>query len=194
MRIVRPLLLAGLAVAGLGFAAPTLARELTHHMTVQLPGGGVETIEYSGNIAPRVVMNQAPARWEPFSIAWPVFPSIGPSFIAMDRIMADMDRQMGAMMHQAEMMTRAAQAPALNQALLHSLPAGTTSFSVIQTSTGNGVCTRVTRITRGPQDAQPQMVSETSGCGDRAQASPANPDVKHIDYRAPAVPTPRTSL
>ena len=101
MRIVRPLLLAGLAVAGLGIAAPTLARELTHHMTVQLPGGGVETIEYSGNIAPQVFLHPAPARWEPFSIAWPVFTSIGPSFAAMDRMMAYMDRQMGAMMHQA---------------------------------------------------------------------------------------------
>ena len=91
------------------------------------------------------------------------------------------------------MLTRAAQSPALNQALLHGLPPGTSSFSVIETSSGNGICTRVTRITQGAEDVKPQVVSETSGCGDRARQS-VNPDVKHIDYRAPAAPMPRTSL
>ena len=82
MRLVKSLLLAGAAVAGLGLLAsvltPTLAREPnTHRLTVRMPDGGLETIEYSGHVVPRLIVQQAPAHWQPFAIAWPTFPSTG---------------------------------------------------------------------------------------------------------------------
>jgi hypothetical protein len=119
-----------------------------------------------------------------------------PSFVDFDRIAAQMDQQMTAMLRQAELLTRSAQSQTLNQAVLKDLPAGTTSFSYISTSTGNGVCTQVTRITRGADDAKPQVVSQTSGdCGPAAQGAVGNPpDLKHVNYHAPAVEPARTAL
>lgn len=192
MRLVKSVFLAGAAVVGLGLLAPVVARELTHRLTVQLPDGEVETITYSGNVAPKVSFRPI-AETDP--LAWAAADFGLPSFAAMDRIAAEMDRQMNVMMYQAEMLSRLPQADTLNSAVLHGLPAGTTSYSVVQTSTGNGVCTRVTRITQEAQDAKPQVVSETSGCGqDRHLSGPANPDMKQINYRGMAGPAPGARL
>jgi hypothetical protein len=198
MRILPSLLLAGAAVAGLGLVAPSLARELDlHRLTVPLPGGGVETIEYTGQVAPRVrfepvMMHRIADPWAD-DFFWPAGFGM-PSFVDFDRIAARMDAQMAAMMQKAELLTRLPQGQALNQAVLKDLPPGTTSFSYVSTSTGNGTCTQVTRITRGAQDAKPQVVSQTSGdCGASSQAA-APADLKHASYQATAPKTARTTL
>jgi hypothetical protein len=195
MHSLKPLLIAGAAIAGLAVLAPAVARELnTHHMTVAVPGGGVATIEYSGNVAPKVTFRPVAtaALADPF--AWTAAFDM-PSFAALDRIAADMDRQMNIMLHRAEMLSRLPQDDSLRSAVMHDLPPGITSFSMIETSTGNGVCTKVTRITQGAADAKPQVVSQTSGCGESAGAAPsANPDLKHANYPAPAVSEPRHAL
>jgi hypothetical protein len=196
MRILPSLLLAG--IAGLTLAAPTLARELDlHHLTIPLPGGGVETIEYTGQVAPRVsfqpvMMHRIADPWAD-DFFWPAGFGM-PSFADFDRIAAGMDAQMAAMMHQAELLTRLPHGQALNQAVLKDLPPGTTSFSYVSTSSGNGVCTQVTRITRNAQDGKPQVVSQTSGdCGASSQtAAPA--DLKHASYQPAAPKTVRTTL
>jgi hypothetical protein len=56
MRLIYSTLLAGAAALGLAaFAPPAAGKDPTvHQMTIQLPGGGSETIEYTGNIAPKV--------------------------------------------------------------------------------------------------------------------------------------------
>lgn len=200
MRILPSLLLAGAAVVGLGLAAPSLARELDlHRLTVHLPGGGVETIEYTGKAVPRmivhpVVVHQIADPWAG-DFFWPVGFAM-PSFVDFDRIAAQMDAQMVAMMRQADLLTRLPQGQTLNQAVLKDLPPGTTSFSYVSTASGNGVCTQVTRITRGANDAKPQVVSQTSGdCGSPAQGAVSNPpDLKHVNYHAPAAEPARTAL
>lgn len=195
MHSLKPLLIAGAAIAGFAVLAPAVARELnSHQMTVPVPGGGVATIEYSGNVAPKVrfLPIAGPRLADPF--AWPAALDM-PSFAALDRMAADMDRQMNVMLHRAEMLSRMPQDDSLRSAVMQGLPPGTTSFSMIETSTGNGVCTQVTRITQGAQDAKPQVVSQTSGCGDNAH-HPASPDpsLKHINYPAPAAPEARSAL
>src|SRR5690242_1664743 len=118
MRILPSLLLAGAAVAGLGLAAPTLARELDlHRLTVHLPGGGVETIEYTGKAVPRLIVHPVAVQriagpWAG-DFFWPVGFGM-PSFVDFDRIAAQMDRQMAAMMQQAELLTRLPHGQALN--------------------------------------------------------------------------------
>jgi hypothetical protein len=108
---------------------------------------------------------------------------------------ADMDRQMNVMLHRAEMLSRLPQDDSLRSAVMQGLPPGTTSFSMIETSTGNGVCTKVTRITQGAQDAKPQIVSQTSGCGESAGAAPsANPDLKHANYSGSTASESRRAL
>lgn len=198
MRILPSLLFAGAAVVGLGLAMPTLARELDlHHLTIPLPGGGVETIAYTGQVAPRVTFRPVMVNWvaDPWSgdFFWPAGFGM-PSFADFDRIAARVDAQMAAMMHQAQLLTQLPRGQALNQAILKDLPPGTTSFSYVSTSTGNGVCTQVTRIVRGAEDAKPQVVSQTSGdCGASSQtAKPA--DVKHVSYKPSAPKIGRTIL
>jgi len=200
MRSLASLFLAGAAVAGLAVAAPSMARELdVHHMTIRLPGGGIETIEYTGKAVPRmivhpVVVHQIADPWAG-DFFWPVGFAM-PSFVDFDRIAAQMDAQMVAMMRQADLLTRLPQGQTLNQAVLKDLPPGTTSFSYVSTATGNGVCTQVTRITRGAGDAKPQVVSQTSGdCGAPVHSGAGNPsDLKQADYNAPAVRPARTAL
>jgi hypothetical protein len=195
MRILPSLLLAGAAVVGLGLAAPTLARELDlHHITIHLPGGGVETIDYTGKAVPRMIVHPVMVHRiaDPWAddFFWPA----GFGFADFDRIAARMDAQMAAMMHQAELLTRLPHGQALNQAVLKDLPPGTTSFSYVSTSTGNGTCTQVTRITRSVEDAKPQVVSQTSGdCGASPQTT-APADLKHVSYQPTAPGIAHTAL
>jgi hypothetical protein len=110
---------------------------------------------------------------------------------------ADMDRQMNVMMHRAELLSRMPQDDSLRSAVMHDLPPGT-SFSMVSETSSNGVCTRVTRITRDAGDAKPQMVSQTSGdCGQSgAGALPSSNDanLKRINGNMPAAPAPRSAL
>jgi hypothetical protein len=190
MRLVHSLLLAGAAVAGLAILAPSMAGEI-HRLNIALPGGGMETIEYSGTVAPRVTFQPRMVSFaDPWAESfWPAGFGV-PSFAAFDRIAAEMDAQMNAMMRQAELLTRLPQDRQLSQAVLNQLPAGTTSFSIVSRSTGNGVCTHVTRITRGSNDVKPQVVSEVSGdcgAGGRHAVSPGvSSDIRQINYLSPA--------
>ena len=195
MHSLKPLLIAGAAIAGLAILAPAVAREWnSHKMTVSVPGGGVATIEYSGDVAPKVsfLPVAGPHLADPF--AWLTAFDM-PSFAALDRMAADMDRQLNVMLHRAEILSRMPQDDGLRSAVMQGLPPGTTSFSMIETSTGHGVCTQVTRITQGAQDAKPQVVSQTSGCGDNAHnAASADPSLKRINDPAPAAPEAWSAL
>jgi len=187
MRISTSLIIAGATVIGLAGLAPALARALdTHTVTVRVPGGGVETIEYTGKIAPKVSFQAIPIIGpvtDPF-VAFSPFPSLA----ALDRIAAAMDRQMDAMMRQADMLAIMPQGQPLYNATLNGLPRGATTFSMVSESSGNGVCMHVTRITQGPGDAKPHVVSETSGnCGAASQSArhttATDPNVRQINYR-----------
>ena len=202
MRISTSLIIAGAAVIGLAGLAPTIARELdTHTVTVRVPGGGVETITYTGKVAPQISFQQVPVSGpvDGSFVAFAPFSSFaGPSFAGFDRISAEMDRQMDAMMRQALMMAAMPQQSPLYHATLNGVPEGAATFSMVSETSSNGVCTHVTRITQGAGDAKPQMVSQTSGnCGQAVHgAQPASdPDMKQINYRAPAVrPSSRAAL
>jgi hypothetical protein len=191
MRILPSLILAGAAVTGLAVLAPSLARELDNHtVTVRLPGGGVETIEYTGKIAPKVSFPAAP-----------MMVSMADPFAAFDQISLAMDRQMDTMMHQAQMLAVMPQGQPLVRATLNGVPQGA-SFSMVSQTIGNGACVQTTQVTQGPGDAKPHVVSRTSGnCGADAHgegaytAVPAgNPDVRQINYHAPVAHPARSAL
>ena len=129
MRLIHASLLAGAAVLGLSaFALTAGANPATHEMTIQLPGGGSETIRYTGDVAPKVSFVEAP-----FAIAWPAPVGFGfaPSFVALDRIAADMDRQMDAFWRQAQTMTRWPANGDLSQAALQNLGPGTSAYTMV---------------------------------------------------------------
>ena len=162
MRITRTLLVAGVAVAAIAGVA-TAAALNTHTLTLRLPDGGVERIIYTGNVAPRVEVGPAEAA-DP--IAWQGGPGFDDTaFVAMDRISAQMDREMAAMIQQADAAeSRAiAQSGPLTFASTGDAPAGARSFSFVSTSSGGGVCSRSIEITSDGDGQKPRVVSQSAG-------------------------------
>jgi hypothetical protein len=161
MRLIHASLLVGAAVLGLiAFTLPGTGKDPTvHEMTIQLPGGGSETIQYTGKVAPKVSFDQ-----RPFLLTWPAPIAFGfePSFAALDRIAADMDRQMDTFWRQADTMARR-ESPDLDQVEIQNLSPGASAYSIMSESFGNNFCSRVTEITTRPNGGKPKVVSRTSG-------------------------------
>lgn len=91
-------LLAGIAAVALAGTAAWAAESNIHEMTINLPGGGVEHIMYTGNVAPKVSV--APMAAMPRVAFMPM--AFG--FPDMARIQAQMNAQM---MQMHDMMLRA---------------------------------------------------------------------------------------
>src|ERR1051325_6151240 len=169
MRAFRTALLGGLAAFVLASIAGTAAAQSakSHVMQVRLPGGATAEIHYVGDVPPRVVVNAEPtslAAFDPF----PSFFGPGSPFVAMQRISAEMDRQMAAMLARAESLTAQARSgsPQVIEAALGKLPTGSQHYSFVSTMSGNGVCTRSVQITSQGNGAPPKVVSHSSGnCG-----------------------------
>ena len=165
----RTWLIAGAAALALAGTTAIASAQAVHQLTVQLPGGGVEHIRYTGDAKPVVVMLPA----DPFAAAFaqPFWPS--QAFAQMDQISAQMDRQMKAMLTEARAMQSAAQSGVLN-ASFGNLPRGTVQYTQISTWTGNGMCTRTVRMMEPQSGGKLQTVSSTSGdCGNAPQAAPS---------------------
>jgi hypothetical protein len=130
-----------------------------HVLTVQLPGGGVEQIQYTGDVAPQVVFVPTSRM-----VAVPMM-DVDP-FATLNRISAMMDQQAAAMLREVE---------SLQGDILPGLPRESSGYSFVSTMSGNGVCMRSVRITYNGGDAPPQMVSSSSGdCGsDHRQRAPS---------------------
>ena len=108
MRTVRTAILvsvATIAVAGLsGIAA---ARDLnTHVMSVEVPGGGVAEIRYTGDVPPQVVFSPAPTTLNALTSFGAFFGS-GSPFAELERMSAAMDREAASLLRQAELLARA---------------------------------------------------------------------------------------
>jgi len=168
MRKMHTALFAGAVVVGLGalagvaaFAPSLVGREnATHELTLQLPGGGTETITYSGKVAPRVNFH-APglAAFWPAMSDWAMSP-----VMPIDPLVASMNRHLEMLANVPLLISSVPSLP-LSQAALGNLPAGA-SYSVVSETIGNGVCTRFTQITKAIGDAKPKIVSQNSGnCG-----------------------------
>jgi hypothetical protein len=117
-------------------------------MTVQVPGGGIAEIRYTGDVPPQVVFSPAPTAAGAF-MPFGAFFGLASSFATLDRISAAMDREAASLMRQAEML---ATAPAFashqpTEMTLGNLPPGTDSYSMVSTWSGNGVCTQSVEIT-----------------------------------------------
>jgi hypothetical protein len=182
------------AVAGLAAFAPSLAGSGQHELTLQLPGGGTETITYAGNAAPKVTFHsrQLAAFWPaPISYTW-----LAPSLVALDPVIADMNRQLDMLASTALLMPSVVDQP-LSAATLSNLPPGT-SYSMVSETTGDGVCTRFTQITKAAGDTKPKIVSQSSGnCGTgstRASGSQPTPGAKTINLRTTTRPAATQSM
>lgn len=155
MNTMRKFLIAGAAVMALGgIAGSALARAgETHVMTVQLPGGGIEQIRYSGDIVPVVTFGPAAdiGFWGGDS-----------PFAEMARISAEMDRAMDGMFREI------AAIPAMpvdgwSEAALANLPAGAQSYSYVSTLSGDGLCGRSVAVTSEGPGHKPKVVTRSFG-------------------------------
>ena len=173
MRLVGKVLLAGAAAAALAAATAAYAgsRPAVHHLALTVPGYGVERIDYTGNVAPRVVMvpslSLSAAAW-PAGVAWQQSPFAMMHSIAaqMDAMSRAMDRQMAASFAGMQSLQNFALQAQSNPAILASMPSGGEDYSVISTVSANGICARSVTITSNGAGAKPQVVSRTSGdCG-----------------------------
>jgi hypothetical protein len=191
---VRAALLAGLAIGVIAGSAE-LAQARTpeqHILTIQLPGGGVERIRYSGDVPPRIVMAPMADPFTPMmAVAAPESaPAWASPFAVLDRISAEMDQQAAIMLHEAAAMAAGTMpglatglapdvgADGLVPAGLGALPPdGQTRLFMVNLGDGadlgdGQLCARSVTITsRGPGEA-PQVVQHVSGaCGGSAGAA-----------------------
>lgn len=180
MKPLGKLLLAATAtVAVAGFAGLAAAEIKNAHMlTVRLPDGSLERIQYAGDQPPKVSVETTPvmmiAPVDMVSVS-PIAQMFGPAspFADLQRISAAMDRQAAAMLQQVEMTPMSpmgANGPIL--ADLNRLPAGVQGFSMVSTSSGNGMCMHsVEYRSMGPGQA-PKVLTRTSGnCGPAGAAA-----------------------
>ncbi len=173
MQPVRPLLLAGLAsVVVAGFAGFAYAGDPGFKtMTVQLPGGGIEQIEYTGNVAPQVILSPASpddADAAPMAVALPL--GATDPFAALEQISAQMDQQAAAMINAVNAMAAGtmAQPGPMVPASFGQLPPGSAGYSYIASMTGGagGACVQSLEITAMANGQPPRVVSHASGdCG-----------------------------
>lgn len=152
---------AAIAASALAGAA-TAAEQASKTMRVPLADGSAVTIEYVGDVPPKVTV--VPSARAPRLSHW-----IFPGFADFDRMIADMNRRSSEMMQQMERMRRQRSAdgiPPANLASASSMPAGTTSISVVTVSKGGRSCTRTTEMVSQGSGKQPKVTSNVSGdCG-----------------------------
>ncbi len=161
MQPSRILLLAGAATAGAislaGFAYAGDSGLKT--LSLQLPGGQVEQIQYSGPVSPQVAVLPA---GNPFA------PPHQDPFASLERLSAMMNSQVAAMM-QVMQLTAAAPVSGPNPLVaagVAAIPSGGSdaSFTFISLSGGtSGACMRSVAITSSGNGAAPRIVSHSAG-------------------------------
>jgi hypothetical protein len=166
MRNLSKVVLAGSAalLAGTALAANPKSKVLE----VPLGDGSVVKIQYYGDVAPRVTVLPRQSHrdfWSP-ALALPSF----------DRMIADMQRRTAEMMRLFDGLARmpATGAPGVNLAAAGTLPAGSSSYSVVSVTNNGRTCTRTTEVVSQGEGKPPKMTSKVSGdCGSESRPAPA---------------------
>lgn len=176
MRNARNLLFAGAAAAALlGAGAVAAETAKLHTMTVHAPGGGTVVVRYTGDTPPKVTFDDTPflAGFAPGAFVG-FAPGFDRTFADFARIQAEMDRNMQAMLQQANRIAAAApEADGLYNAGFANLPKGAHAYSYFSSSSSNGVCTKSVEITNSGSGA-PHVERHSAGdCGkDKNTAAP----------------------
>ena len=172
MTKVRSLLLVGAAVVALGGVAAVAGDKLastesrTQTMTVQLPGGGVAHIAYSGPVKPRVTFDEAP--FAPFADVPRVrfdeaFDAFDPFAFWQDDLGREMQRVRAMMDRVSALAPLPDGSGALLQASDGTVVPGSYSYSFTSTTTGGKTCARSVQVTAPAAGGKPEVVERTSG-------------------------------
>jgi len=185
MRTLQKLLVAGAAAIAVGASGAAWAQSpKTHVMTVRLPDGGIEQIQYVGDVPPQVSFAAGPAVLPVFASMPSLFGGDSP-FAMMERISAEMDRRSAAMFRQIDAMATRAQSGQLTEAAMRNLPPGSQSYSFVSTMSGNGVCTRSVQITSAGNGTAPKVVSHSSGDCDGMTSGPGTANSVNLPGNLP---------
>lgn len=160
MRKALSIAAAGLSAVTLAGAAFAAARN-THMLSVPLPDGSVAQVEYVGSVPPRVTVSPAVPAFTPFGM--------------LDRSAFDIERQMDAMMQQISSMARvpAVGGTGLDVAAYGNAPAGSSSVTIVTTSSGGKTCTRRTEVNSQGPGKPPKVASSLTGdCAGGAAPAP----------------------
>ena len=183
MRIAAPLVLAGTVLFATGIAVAA-----THHvMRVPLSGGEVGTIEYEGNVAPRVTIIPIARMTAAQAAAADPFAQMDAMFAAMAQRQQAMMRQLAALQAQAEAQAEVG-GPAQQAAIDEGTPAGGSYSFVSTTTTSSGGCGHSVEIVQRA-GAAPQRTERSFGDCGQARAAPAPRAPHPAAAPVPTVPT-----
>lgn len=156
MQTAKKLVLAGAAALALAAGSGLALAQPLHSMTVQLPDGGLAQIRYSGNVPPQVT-------FAPELLAAEYGRPASP-FAMFDRISAQMDREMDALMSDVGAGPPLVNPDGMFDVDMRNLPPGTEQYSAVSTMAGNGnFCAHSVEITRAAPGASPHVVKHTFG-------------------------------
>lgn len=162
------LLAAGAVLAAAGTTA--VAAETLHKMQVPLPDGGTVHVEYAGDVAPKVTVEQAPRQAR--VVAYDPFAELDRIAYQMRLRQQAMLRQMAAL-QQAAAQGGAAAAPG-GVTLVGNVPAGTRVSYFSSTTDANG-CTQTVQYSSDGSGAEPRVTRASTGSCESASASEAAP-------------------
>jgi hypothetical protein len=189
MKRVRTAVLAG-AAALLAAGAAIAASNDTHHLNVAMPDGSIARIAYQGDVAPIVTV--APA--QPLALPAGLFDPFDAAPLTMlDRVAAQMERQVNAMMQEAAALDAQALPAELD---LAALPASSVvHYSFVSTNGDGATCRRSVSLTALDPEQAPKLVSSSSGdCTDRPNhvSAPTLVNVKAAGEAQPPAPAATT--
>lgn len=170
MRSIRIAIFAGAAAVLLsGVVSFAAAKDLElHTMTLRLPGGAAEQIRYTGDVPPDVVIEPQSL---PIAFGWPGALASSAPFAMLDRISADMNREMNETMRQMDALAAQSVARVQTPTAIGTgeLPAGSESYSFVSMGGGKMFCARSVEVTSRGTGEKPHVVSRSYGdCGSRA--------------------------
>lgn len=168
MRFPRTMLLAGAALVAAGTTAA--AAETLNKMQVALPDGGTVHVEYAGDVAPKVTVEQAPRQAR--VVAYDPLAELDRIAYAMRARQVAMMRQMAAMQAAATQAGSAGAAPGVVS--VGNVPAGAQVSYFSSTTDANG-CTHTVQYSSDGSGAEPQVTRANSGSCDSAVPSNAAP-------------------
>lgn len=172
MRITPKVLVAATAALALGAGAAQAAPPQFRTMEIDLPDGSVAQLHYTGDVAPRVVVEPVEAVAPLRPMAW----HVPAAFAEMQRISAMMDMRMAALLRQAEAMQRQALEQGVPAApgviMTGNLPQGV-HFSYVSTTVDANGCTRTVSYASDGSGAAAELTeASSSGCDAMPREAP----------------------
>ena len=178
MRIRKRYILGAAALIVAGACVAEAASAELHSMKVNLPDGSVANVQYTGDVAPKILIRPASAQdiAQANAVLVPRMVAMPDVFAQMDRISAQMELQTAAMLRRAAQMQQVAiaqganGAPGVTVVSTGNMPKGA-HFSYVSTTTDAKGCTRTVSYSSDGSSQTPQLTKTASDACEAVQRS-----------------------